>query len=275
MPNLSSFLSPLVLLTAIGLGACSNQNQANAADTKIQNTQAPKAQSTQTTDNIATGDTATIAKQLQANLQTAGIDAQIKAVYPTDMPNMYLAQVSNMPPVFTDSTGTYIFQGDIIKLDGNKPVNIGAGIQKTIAKQALASVDSKDMIIFKPKGETKAAIYVFTDPTCYYCQLLHKDIDDVLAQGIEVRYLAWPRNEQTIPMVESVWCQSDRHSALTQAKLGNPPTPKTCDNPVQAQIALGFSLGITGTPAIFAENGEQIGGYLPAKELAKVAINNK
>lgn len=38
---------------------------------------------------------------------------------------------------------------------------------------------------------------------------------------------------------------------------------------------LGLSLGVSGTPAVFTESGIQIGGYLPAKDMAAAAITNK
>jgi len=31
---------------------------------------------------------------------------------------------------------------------------------------------------------------------------------------------------------------------------------------------------VRGTPAIFTESGQQIGGYLPAAQLAEAALNN-
>lgn len=131
------------------------------------------------------------------------------------------------------------------------------------------------MIVFPAKGETKAAIYVFSDPTCHYCQKLHAEIDQTNAKGIEVRYLAWPRGEQMLALSEAVWCSKDRKDAITRAKKGENITADTCANPVKEHVALGYSLGVSGTPAIFAENGTQLGGYLPSDELAKSAIANK
>lgn len=48
----------------------------------------------------------------------------------------------------------------------------------------------------------KTAIYVFTDADCGYCRKFHSEIDEVNALGIEVRYLPWPRSEQTMPIME-------------------------------------------------------------------------
>ena len=42
---------------------------------------------------------------------------------------------------------------------------------------------------------------------------------------------------------------------------------KECQSPVEAQFALGQRLGVTGTPAVYAANGAQLGGYLPPKQM--------
>lgn len=262
-------LTPLLLSTSLlfglGLSACSQSGEAKSKPTET------KTKTTQTSDTAhkAVRDT------LQQNLNQSGLNASVVSISPIDMPDMYLAQIEGMPPVFTDKTGTYILQGDLIKLGQGKAVNLSDSAQASVAKQALSSIPKSEMIIFPAKGETKAAIYVFSDPTCHYCQILHKEIDKTNAQGIEVRYLAWPRGEDLIPLAESVWCSADRNTALTNAKQGKSIPPKTCDNPVRHHMALGFGLGVAGTPAIFTESGKQIGGYLPSTELAKTAIENK
>ena len=60
---------------------------------------------------------------------------------------------------------------------------------------------------------------------------------------------------------------------MDQAKMGANVQAPSCNNPVKEQIELGMSLGVRGTPAIFTESGQQIGGYLPAAQLAQTAID--
>ena len=36
----------------------------------------------------------------------------------------------------------------------------------------------------------------------WFCRKFHSEIDEVNALGIEVRYLPWPRSEQTMPIME-------------------------------------------------------------------------
>ena len=50
-------------------------------------------------------------------------------------------------------------------------------------------------------------------------------------------------------------------------KTGQPVPSRNCTNPVAMQYNLGQQLGINGTPAIFAADGTQLGGYLPPAQL--------
>lgn len=278
-------LSALVL--ALALIGCGNNTAANntpsqpalaqpttpseSSDSQT-DSQAPKAQETAT---VAPSPYSDIQTALQANLAKSGIQVTVNDVSPSGMPDIYMVSLADTPPVFTDKTGTYIIQGDIIELGQSEPVNISAKAHSLVNKQILADIPTSQMIIYPAKAETKAFIYVFSDPTCYYCQLLHKDVPKLNAKGIEVRYLAWPRSEQTIPLTESIWCSSDPHQAMTDAKLGKTPPPASCDNPVRSHMQIGLSLGVSGTPAIFTQSGEQIGGYLPVKDMVEAAIAGK
>ena len=69
---------------------------------------------------------------------------------------------------------------------------------------------------------------------------------------------------------EQVWCASDRREALTRAKKGEPLKSKNCgDDAIQSQYGLGSDLGVEGTPAVFTQNGDYIGGFLTPDELVQ------
>ena len=131
------------------------------------------------------------------------------------------------------------------------------------------------MIVFKPaSGEVKHTITIFTDVDCGYCRQFHREIDKVTALGIEVHYLFYPRtgpNTESWTKADQVWCAADHNSALTRAKLGGEiPKSAACATPVESHFELGQRIGVRGTPAIFNEAGDLIGGYLPPATLAKV-----
>ncbi len=280
--SMHTLLKTAVVSTLITLllSGCNQNTAAHQINTKDVASDANKTEQTSALNNTpATNNNpnhqSDVALALQNNLNKSGIDAKVQSVIPTDIPEMYLATLDKVSPVFVDKTGTYVIQGTIMQIGDVKPIDISGLMMSKVAISELRAVDKSEMIIFPAKGETKAFIYVFSDPTCHYCQLLHKEIEQTNNAGIEVRYLAWPRGEELIDLTERVWCSTDRHAAITEAKQGGNVNAPSCDNPVRKHMALGHKLGISGTPAIFAENGKQLGGYLPSPELVEQAIINK
>ena len=257
------------LLVGIAAG-CSN----NAADATSNTSVVNAAQTKTTTTKPSTDNDATVVEALQANLKSSGIEETIVSAVPTDMDDIYWVTAEGLPPFFTDKAGKHIIQGQIIAVGDAAPVDISAALTATTAQEALKAVDKKDMVIYPAQGETKAVIYAFTDADCGYCRKLHSEMDDINARGIEVRYLAWPRSQQSVPKMEAIWCSQDRKAAMDQAKIGANVQAPSCANPVQEHMALGSKLGVRGTPAVFTETGQQVGGYLPAAELAQAVGAN-
>lgn len=259
-------LLSLAIVTMLGVGCSNNAPDTTAKKSEVVTT--PSATATPKTP-VATNSDAKIVKALQANLKASGINETITSAVPTDMPGIYWVSAEGLPSFFTDAEGRHIIQGQIVQVGSETPVDISAGLLASAAKDKLAAVDKKDMIIYPAKGETKAVIYAFTDADCPYCHKLHEEIDQINASGIEVRYLAWPRSEPSIPKSEAIWCSKDRRAAMDKAMTGGDIKAADCQNPVLQQIELGMSLGVSGTPAIYTEDGHQIGGYLPAGQIAQ------
>lgn len=257
------------LLLAVTAG-CSN----NATDTSSNSTIANSTQAKASTTPVSKKSDDSVVKLLQANLNASGIEETIISAVPTDMEGMYWVTATGLPSFFTDKSGKHIIQGQIIAVGQETPIDISAALVANTAQEALKQVDKKDMVIYPATGETKSVIYAFTDADCGYCRKLHEEMSDINARGIEVRYLAWPRSQESVPKMEAVWCSQDRNAAMNQAKMGSDVQAPNCSNPVQEQMALGASLGVRGTPAIFTQSGQQVGGYLPAAQLAQAVAAN-
>lgn len=280
-PKISTLTSKLLLTAAISslTLACSNaQNtEKDTATTKSNDTaqtskdNAPTLKPSGTVAKLSESDMSKLKANLKTNLKASGFDTEITKITPTTVPNMVWVHAKGLPSFFSDSSGKYIIQGDIIEIGQATPVDVSAPLKQADARDMLANVDQKDMIIFKPKGETKSVVYAFTDVDCGYCRKLHSEMSELNAAGVEVRYLAWPRSPQSMPGMVSIWCAEDPNVAMNTAKSGGTVKPASCENPVEAQMELGHKLGVRGTPAIFTESGNQIGGYLPAAQLAKAA----
>lgn len=275
-PNRDTFSrSPLTrvmsaaLLVIVAAG-CSN----NAADATNNTDLVNSSKAKTSTAAVSKDSDAKVVKSLQANLKASGIEETILSAVPTDMTGIYWVTAEGLPSFFTDKAGKHIIQGQIIAVGAEAPVDISAALLASTAQEALKAVDKKDMVIYPAKGATKAVVYAFTDADCGYCRKLHEEMDDINTRGIEVRYLAWPRSQESVPKMEAIWCSQDRKAAMNQGKAGADVQAPSCANPVQEQMALGAKLGVRGTPAIFTEAGQQVGGYLPAAQLAEAVGTN-
>jgi thiol:disulfide interchange protein DsbC len=188
------------------------------------------------------------------------------------LPGIYEVAIgSNVAYITKD--GRYIIRGDVF--DAATSANLTEETRAEARVTMLENVDPESMIVFKPTdGNVKHTITIFTDIDCGYCRQFHREIDKVTALGIEVHYLFFPRtgrNTESWTKADKVWCAADHNAALTRAKLGGEVPDESCTStPVEDHYVLGQRIGVRGTPAIFSERGELIGGYLPPATLAKV-----
>lgn len=211
---------------------------------------------------------------IRAKVKAVLPDIEITSIKALPVPGLYVVNASNYESVMASSDGRYLIQGELLEIKGNRIVSVEDQSLVEDRKQGLAAVKTADMIVFPATGKKKGAVYIFTDVDCGYCRKLHKEMPEINKLGIEVRYLAFPRSGPGTPLaagMNNVWCAPDRLQALTDAKAGKkaPVAAASCKSPVDAQYALGVKLGVRGTPAIFSEEGLQLGGYVPAADLAK------
>jgi thiol:disulfide interchange protein DsbC len=222
----------------------------------------------------ATAQAAAPEDAIRAQLKQAMPDAEITRIDPSPVPGLYKVTSKNYEPVFASADGHYLVQGEMLEIKGNQIVSVTDQARAAERKVALAAVKPADMVIFPAIGKTKAVVYAFTDVDCPYCHKLHQEIPALNKMGVEIRYLAFPRSGPNTPAskkMDGVWCAKDRLAVMTQANRGLPvaPAPALCKSPVVAQYQLGESLGVHGTPAVFGADGMELGGYLPAADLAK------
>lgn len=210
-----------------------------------------------------------VEKKIAGLLNTRFPELEISSIRDSGVPGWYEVMLGAEVVYVTDD-GRYMFQGDLLDLDQMR--NLTEEQRKHARVTLLKGIPVKDMIVFGPK-DAKHSIYVFTDVTCPYCRRLHKDVPKLNAMGITVKYLAFPRDglgSDTYREMEAVWCSKDRNKALTDAKKGVKIKANKCNDPVGRQFLIGQDMGIRGTPAIYTEDGRQIGGYLSPDEIAEV-----
>lgn len=263
-----SFLAP-VAFTLLGLTitGCSNADPTKSQDNSMTATAPASGEATTIVERNANN---RLKETLAKNLQAAGIKAEVTAVRATEVPNLYWISLKGMPSVYATQDGKYVFQGDLVRLDKDRVHNVSEDLQAIDTKALLATVDPQTLITYKASTPaTKAVVYVFTDASCPYCHKLHEHMAEINAKGIEVHYLAWPRGDQFLPLMNAIWCSEDRAAAFDTAIKGLPVNAPQCNNAVMTHQKLGVQIGVNGTPAIYAENGKYVGAYMTASQLAQ------
>ncbi len=203
----------------------------------------------------------------------AGQPIAIESIKPSPAPGISEVQIENGPMLYATDDGAYFFlNGDLHRADGADAINLTEERRSVGRREQMATVSVDDMVVFSPEGETLDYVSVFTDVTCFYCQKLHREVDQLNAKGIEVRYLAFPRggiDSDGAKKLATAWCAEDQQTTLTELKAGvELPLNECADNPIAAQYQLGKDLGVSGTPAIVTSTGLMIPGYRPASDLA-------
>jgi thiol:disulfide interchange protein DsbC len=206
-------------------------------------------------------------------------EALVRATVTKVLPDMEIAAVSAAPfagfsevvvqgrVFYVSNDGKYLIHGNLLDVERNENLTrVSEGAQR---RDELSKVGPDRRIIFAA-AEPKHRITVFTDVECGFCRKLHEQVADYNKAGISIEYIFFPRSgpgSEGFEQAVAVWCADDRRAAMTRAKSGTVLAHVNCKNPIAADYALGQRVGVDGTPAIFAENGVQIGGYLPPAEM--------
>ncbi len=214
-------------------------------------------------------------QSLRENLEQAieapsGGQLRIVGLKATELPAVYEVELNTGEILYSDISGGYLFAGDMYAATPNGLVNLSEGTRRARTREKIGAVPASEMIIFSPES-VRAAVAVFTDVDCTYCRALHRDLDELLALGVEIRYLAYPRGGElagSYGKMVSVWCSDDRAGALTRAKNGGEPPERDCESPVLEHYVLGNELGISGTPALVLADGRIVPGYADSGRLA-------
>ncbi len=211
----------------------------------------------------------------QADAVTAALAKKLgvreQDVAPAAVAGLY--RVTLGPDVlYVTADGRYALRGDVIQLSDGR--NLTAEEREQARLAAIAALDEKDMIVFGPP-HPRHVLTVLTDIDCSYCRQLAGEMPDLISQGVQLRYLAYPRTGVDTPSwakAMAVWCARDPHVAYQFAVSGRPVVPADkCDPaPVLAGYNFGRRLGMQGTPVIITEGGQIINGYLPADELLRL-----
>lgn len=224
--------------------------------------------------SVAAEVTADVEAQVRKSLGHPSVGLEVDSIEVSEVPGMYRVQLVQGPVVYATGDGAFFILGDMYSVGPAGFVNLGEQRRSEQRREAVAAVPMDEQIVFAAEGETRGYLTVFTDVSCFYCQKLHKEVPELNRRGVEVRYLAYPRQGLGSPgfrQLASAWCADDRQDTLTRLKNREDLKENVCPgNPIADQFALGQTLGVRGTPAIVLPNGDMIPGYRSADDLVEV-----
>jgi len=212
---------------------------------------------------------------IRKSLQSLESEIPVDSIAASPVNGLYEVKLKGGRVLYASADGQFLVQGYLFQIQDGKPVNLTEKAERVAIAKTINAIPASEMVVYPAKGETKSHITVFTDTTCPYCHKLHAEVPELNKRGIEVRYVAFPRQglgSSGDQQLQAVWCSTDRKAAMDKMVDGKEIKAAKCENPVSKQFQMGQSIGVNGTPAIVLEDGQVIPGYQPAPQVAKLAL---
>jgi thiol:disulfide interchange protein DsbC len=199
--------------------------------------------------------------------------ANIASVQPTPYSGLFEVYLDGQI-IYVDAKAQYVFAGDVIDLKNRTNLTQARLNKLQAVKWDTLPLDNAIKTV-KGKGERK--LVVFSDVDCPYCRRFEAELAKV--DNITVYTFLYPIEglHPNAPQTsKQIWCAPDRNKAWNDY-ISSGSVPKNdgkCANPVDANIALGNKLKVSGTPTLFFANGQRVPGMVPAAQLEKLLAAN-
>lgn len=206
----------------------------------------------------------------------------VKELSEYGMPGLYEIILGGQTMV-VDASGQYAVVGDLFAL--STVTNLSAERrEQNMERVALAKMPqlSAEQVVTFPAAdsvEQLGTVWVFTDPTCPYCQRFHDEADTYAQAGIEVIYVPYPRSGlmsggRDYDQLTRIMCADDKAAAMhafktntNVAEFSDVTVTDSCRAHVANGFELGQEIGISGTPFIVMSRGGVVPGYNPAERI--------
>ncbi|WP_407276181.1 DsbC family protein [Halothiobacillus sp. DCM-1] len=220
---------------------------------------------------VVLADAAADEQAIRSSLAQNMPDLPIQSVTPTPVKGLYQV-ISGGQIAYVTADGQFLLAGSLLDLKNH--VNLTEQVRDKQRLELLKTVPASHKIIFPATGAKKGSLTILTDPTCPFCEKLHREVPALQAAGIEVQAILTPRAGAGSPgYVESsqVMCSKQPAAMLDQAMARKPLSGDACQNKlVEDNMALAEQLGMSGTPYIILPDGSAVPGYRPAAMLIPI-----
>lgn len=195
--------------------------------------------------------------------------AQISSVKPTPYSGLFEVYLDGQL-IYIDAKAKYVFAGDVIDLKNRSNLTQARLNQLQAVKWDTLPLNNALKTV---KGNGARKLVVFSDVDCPYCRKFEAELDKV--DNITVYTFLYPiegLHPKAVQTSKQIWCAPDRNKAwndyITRGTVPN--NDGKCANPVEATIALGGKLKVSGTPTIIFADGQRVPGMVPAAQLERL-----
>lgn len=191
---------------------------------------------------------------------------KVDSVLKTPMPGIVEVRIGT-DLLYADEKGSFaIVEGQLVNLKTG--ANLTAGRMEEINKIDFSKLPL-DLALKTVRGNGKRVIAVFEDPYCSFCRTYRKTLLDMNNVTIYTFFFPILRAESET-VSRNAWCAKNRDEAWNDWMLFGkepPAAPSGCKFETEKLLALGKSLGVTGTPTTFLADGRRLQGAIPKDRL--------
>ncbi|SNX28939.1 Thiol:disulfide interchange protein DsbC [Polynucleobacter meluiroseus] len=205
--------------------------------------------------------------QIKVDLQKKmGTSAKIRAVTASPISEVYEVLVGN-EVFYTDANSKYLIQGEMIEIATGK--NITEQRQADLNRIKWSDLPQANAIK-SVRGNGSRQMAVFSDPNCGYCKRLEKSMQQLDNVTIYT-YLIPILSADSLQKSKQIWCAADPQKMYNDWMIsGVAPSGKgDCSTPLDKNLALAKTYGITGTPTLFFLDGSRIPGAAQISDIEK------
>ncbi len=187
------------------------------------------------------------------------------ADYITEIPGLVELVVDRNKIIYTNEGGTLFVIGHIFDTKSGRDVTQSRVNSLTTVKYDELPFEDSIKIV---KGNGAREFAVFTDPACPYC---HK-LEGELAKMSNFTMYVFPSTFKTAgkKIMARIYCEANPAKAWTDFMQNGvqPSSQKQCGvDKINRTVKLATEIGVSGTPALLAKNGNMRPGYAPAAQL--------
>ncbi len=195
---------------------------------------------------------------------------KIDEVTRSPVPGLFEVRFGGSQILYSDANGDFIFANGSL-IDTKNKVDLTEERIDRLKAVAWSDLPLKDAMTAR-QGTGARKMAVFADPNCGFCKHFERDIATM--KDVTIYTFLMPiLGPESTARSRDIWCAKDPQQAWRAWMLDGVQPPKaaaSCDSSVlDRNLALSRKHRITGTPALFFEDGTRRQGALPAEQVEK------